>query len=1298
MQTRQIDPDRAPGSSNAAQQLAPMARVIALGRFDADVAMQELTMPLVLCGCAQAEQLPDDLCERDLLVTELAWLQGLTAPARAALAQRAGMAGAWVALFEPASSFAEQALWHQNGVKHFFPIAHASAHLLALVAALNEQRAAAPPYVLAYAAEPDADRATLADSGIAFEHAATPQLVLDAMAQRRPDLLLLDLDLPGADQLAAIVRSRADLSDLALLCIGTGAPPSGAHLAALPMLLKVLPRVQMMAAVRAHAQVGQARARRASVAPTPPIRAWLEQLRTTVDQHAVISIADASGAISYVNDRFCALSGYSRAELIGQTHRLMKSDAHPPEFFRALWHTISGGAVWHGDLCNRRADGSTYWVEATIIPCADASGQPTQYVSIRSDISASKRAHAALRLSNERLGQGQIFANIGTWDWDIGSGALYWSEQVAALFGLPAGERQTRYPTFVNALHPDDREAVLDAIKASVKHDVPFEIEHRALLPDGSTRWLLERGAVLRDADGKAINMLGVVQNIDKRKRAELALADSEKRLREAQALACIGNWQGNADCTDMSWSDQMFDIFGRARASFTPSAAAVLAAVHPDDRALVQAGEQRAQHGGSHNLVYRIVRPDGTVRHVHQLGRAEHDAAGALLRRVGTLQDISERVEAKARLSESEALFVFAVEGAGDGIWDWDMRSGAMPASGRYEAMLGFAPGALAHTIEGWRSHIHPDDVARVQQNLSDYLAGRRPTFAVELRLRCKDGSYLWGLCRGTVFQRDADGAPLRMIGIHSDITDRKVAELRLAEREHLLSTILTSAHQGFWFIDTEGRTTDVNPAMCTMMGRPRAEFIGRQIFDFVDAENAAVLRAEMEKRQRGIAEPYEITLNQPDGTRVSCLGIPSLLRDQHGVPTGSVGMFSDITELKNVHRELAALNATLTVAREDAERANHAKSDFLSSMSHELRTPMNAILGFAQMLEYDEDLNDDQQDNVTEILKGGHHLLALINEVLDLARIESGNIDVSLEPVELAPLIDDCTSLILPLAQARSLTLTFDVAPHLAVRADRVRLKQVLLNLLSNAVKYNHEGGAIDVSVRHADCASLRIAVRDNGAGIAPERLGELFLPFSRLGAEASAVEGTGIGLSIARRLAEAMGGVIGVTSQLGDGSTFWVELPAAAALGEPAGTDDVAQAPAESASARQRVLCIDDNPINLKLVARMLRAQSHIALTGAHSAQQGLALAHSERPHLILLDINMPGMDGYQVLARLRADPALAAIPVVAVTANAMPRDLERASAAGFDAYLTKPLDVGQLFTTVNRWLAASTEKTR
>lgn len=441
--------------------------------------------------------------------------------------------------------------------------------------------------------------------------------------------------------------------------------------------------------------------------------------------------------------------------------------------------------------------------------------------------------------------------------------------------------------------------------------------------------------------------------------------------------------------------------------------------------------------------------------------------------------------------------------------------------------------------------------------------------------------------------------------------------------------------------------------------------------------------------KASRGIEDIYELTYIRKGGSRFPAVVSVTALRDAQNAIIGYLLIGTDNTARKLVEAERAQLykalqdkNAELESARFVAEKANLAKSDFLSSMSHELRTPLNAILGFAQLLEVGSPPPTTAQIvRLHQIIKAGWYLLELINQILDLAVIESGKLSLSRELVSLIDVMHECQAMIEPQAQQRDIQINFLPFDNTwFAHADRTRVKQVLINLLSNAIKYNREQGTVDVACS-ATPERIRISIKDSGAGLPPEKLAQLFQPFNRLGQETGAEEGTGIGLVVTKQLVELMEGSIGVESTVGAGSEFWVELIRDVTPQLAAGNTMPAElAPqAQGNAALRTLLYVEDNPANLMLVEQIIEGHPHVRMLSARDANLGIALARAHLPEVILMDINLPGLNGIQALKILRDDPVTAHIPVLAISANAMPRDIEKGLAAGFFRYLTKPIKV-------------------
>ena len=514
-----------------------------------------------------------------------------------------------------------------------------------------------------------------------------------------------------------------------------------------------------------------------------------------------------------------------------------------------------------------------------------------------------------------------------------------------------------------------------------------------------------------------------------------------------------------------------------------------------------------------------------------------------------------------------------------------------------------------------------------------------------------------------------------------------RDAKEALRLERERL-EMALTSGHMGIYDLDLRTMNYSWSPELYAVYGldpnafTPSQATVAALIHPDDRSNTTCVLENAIASRQPIV---HEFRFLHPDGTCHWVANHGQTEYNDAGRGVRHFGVTVDITLRKRIELDL---NSALVAA----EKANRAKSDFLASMSHELRTPLGAILGFAQLLEGGSPpASSAQQRSIEQILKAGWYLLDLINEILDLALVESGKLSLSLEAVELSEVLAESGVMLGPLARSRNVSLS---VPHTASRwsvyADRTRLKQILVNLLSNAIKYNTAGGDVAVKCAVVEAGRVRVSIQDGGDGLAPERLSELFQPFNRLGQEAGSEPGTGIGLVMCKRLVELMSGAIGMESTLGKGSEFWIELKLVdrvPVLAAPAsGTPAERQARGANVAVR-RLLYVEDNPANLLLVQALVESRTELCMLSAQNGIQGVEMARDLLPDVIFMDINLPGISGFQALTLLQADPLTAHTPVVALSANAMPREIQRGLAAGFFRYLTKPFKVNELLETLD-----------
>jgi len=624
-------------------------------------------------------------------------------------------------------------------------------------------------------------------------------------------------------------------------------------------------------------------------------------------------------------------------------------------------------------------------------------------------------------------------------------------------------------------------------------------------------------------------------------------------------------------------------------------------------------------------------------------------------------------------------------------------------------ECMLGYAAADVMNKITP-ADISDPQEVIARALALSEELSTRiKPGFEAlvfkasrgiediyELTYIRKDGSRLPAVVSVTAL-RDDQEAIIGYLLIGTDNTARKQIESeqkeldqRLRDHQFYTRSLFEANIDALITTDPSGIITDVNKQMQTLTGCMRDELIGTPFKNyFTDPERAeaGIKRVLSEKK----VTDYELTASAKNNEETVVSYNATTFYDRDGKLQGVFAAARDITERKRLDQVLQDQNAELESAKSVAEKANLAKSDFLSSMSHELRTPLNAILGFAQLLEAGNPPPTAAQiARLHQIIKAGWYLLELINQILDLAVIESGKLSLSREPVSLIDVMRECKAMIEPQAQKRDVHINFLPFDNTwFANADRIRVKQVLINLLSNAIKYNCKHETVEVKCTLSTPERIRISIKDSGAGLPPEKLAQLFQPFNRLGQESGTEEGTGIGLVVTKRLVELMGGIIGVESTVGVGSEFWIELirdfTPQLAPGNTMPTELTPQA--QENGALRTLLYVEDNPANLMLVEQIIESRSQLHMLSAHTGNLGIALARAHLPDVILMDINLPGISGFQALKMLREDLETAHIPVLAISANAMPRDIEIGLEAGFFRYLTKPIKVNEFMNALD-----------
>jgi PAS domain S-box-containing protein len=1015
---------------------------------------------------------------------------------------------------------------------------------------------------------------------------------------------------------------------------------------------------------------------------TPPdtlLAACLEHSRE------LMLITDRAGRWQWANARFRQVVGIE-GELSGDVMSLPDQGPRGDLARAAVSKALEAGALPDTDIELQSRCGDSVWVRASV----HASDDQLAWTML--DIGEQRSLSVRVRHLDELLELVQDFGRLGVWERDIATGTGRWDRRVFGFWGLDPSRGTPDFDAASLSIHPEDRAGLADCYRASLRQAGRYGWRFRVNHPDGGIRWIHSQWQVSVCAAGRPQRTLGTM--VDDTEVYELArsLGAASAQLKRAVALADIAIWRHDLGSGRIFFNDRAFGVLGLPVRPEGMPLDEVQALIHPDDRAEVIGSAHRAlQTDRPVHLQARYLRADGSWRHMLMRRVVQRAANGTPMAFVGVALDVTEQVlnqQENAKLSQRLEL---AAAAAGIGIWTLDLESDEGDWNEQMFAMCGLAPESPMPSRAEWDERfVHPDDLSLLHSARARWLAGESGQVDLEYRIVRADGDVRWQAHRVRAERFDKRSL---LIGVVLDITEQRRAQQALRDADQRAALAARSAGIGTWEVRLDNGEERWDEQMFRLRQlEPAARPPSReQRLAMLHPEDRSLsIDAHADAFSGHQPWHYEFRVILPDGG-VRWLASRSIaVEDKQGKLTRRLGVNWDITEAKAA--ETARQQAAVS------ERASQAKSQFLSRMSHELRTPLNAVLGFSQLLQMQAQASHDmdQVAKLGHIRAAGLHLLSLIGGVLDLSSMESGELPLQLTAVDLPALMQRALPLVMPLAQQHAVTLRMGTVSG-AVQADATRLLQVIVNLLSNAIKYNRPGGEVLVEARRAS-AALDIVVRDTGQGMSEEQLAHLFEPFNRLGAEHSGIEGSGIGLTIVKSLIEAMGGSISVRSQPGQGTSVQVSLAAASA--QPAAPEDAkpeqpaTQALLQPPSRRQgQLLYIEDNSVNIMLVEELVRTLPGLDIVSEVNGVSGVSRAKSLRPDLVLVDMQLPDIDGFEVLRRLRAEPQTAALPCIALSANAMPEDIEQALRTGFAEYWTKPIDFKHFVAAIDRWFPPS-----
>jgi len=1001
--------------------------------------------------------------------------------------------------------------------------------------------------------------------------------------------------------------------------------------------------------------------------------AWLDA------SPAALARCDAVGTLAWANGAFAALAAVDASALGRPLAGLLGLDAADQARLQQV--LAAGGSA---ELqCRGAAAG---WLALDVRVLADGARLLALHSlqRLKAEVADAERLRELLDLAG-------AMGRIGVWERDLRSGQGCWDAEVFRMRGLEGAGASPPMEQILEAVVPADRAALTERIESSLQQPGRYAHRYRVLAPDGSVRHLQSQWIVKAGDDGQPARVLGLMMDDTHAWTLARSYDETLSQLALAVDLAGLAVWRHDFASDRLYLNDQACAILDMTPRPEGLNVEEARALIHPADVAEARRTFEAARDSGrAADIEMRYRRRDGAWRTMLTRRVLLRDAEGQPTAMMGVALDVTDRQEESRRAAELGRRFELATRAAGIGYWSLEAGQERPRWSDQLRAIHGMAGDAEAPTLREWSDRwVHAEDRADARQRFNDWRDSGRRQHVSNLRVVRADGGVRHLVTHTRV--EGPDDSPL-LFGLVLDITAQHDVEMALRQAGERASLAARGVGLGTWESDLVRGIAYWDEQMWRLRGlQPRPQPLSheeRMALVHPDDRERLLTQMVMAPDDDSPAS-YEFRILLPDG-RVRWLASRSTaVRDEQGRVARRIGVNWDVSDRRTAD--------AVRQEREIALRESQAKSKFLSRMSHELRTPLNAVLGFAQLLQNEDNAADAaaaaRRRRVEHIRAAGQHLLELINDVLDLSSLEGGEMRIARQPVVLATLVAQTLPLVEGLLRERRVELVTGPLDGVAL-GDATRLRQVLVNLLSNAVKYNHEGGHVTLQTAQRD-GGVVVRVSDNGRGMNDTQLRHLFEPFNRLGLEAEGIEGTGIGLAIVKALVERMGGSVHVDSTPGQGSMFELRLAdgSAAPPSAPAAPTPEARAarplvrPHGAPGPRGRLLYVEDNPVNALIISELVARRPDLQLHIAEDGLSGVRLAAELRPDLVLLDMQLPDIDGHEVLRRLRAERSTARIPVIALSANAMPEDIARALRAGMSDYWTKPLDFRAFMTSLD-----------